>query len=80
MTCGKCGENYIGQTGTKLADSKQQIRDPSVRNTPCSEHFDICGNRNFYIYPFYKVSEDNEQLRKTKEDYFIKVFHPKFNR
>ena len=84
MTCGKCGENYIGQTGTKLADRvrvhKQQIRDPSVRNTPCSEHFDICGNGNFYIYPFYKVSQDNEQLRKAKEDYFIKVFHPKLNR
>jgi hypothetical protein len=51
-----------------------------VRNTPCSEDFDIWSNGNLYIYPFYKVSQDNEQLRKTKEDYFMKVFHPKLNR
>jgi hypothetical protein len=63
MTFGKCGKNYIGQTGTKLDDivgvHKQQIGDPSVRDTPCSEHFDICGYGNFCNYPFYKISQDN---------------------
>ncbi|KAK3097235.1 hypothetical protein FSP39_007883 [Pinctada imbricata] len=66
MTCPNCGENYVGQTGTKLADRvrvhKQQIRDPSTRNTPCSGHFDMCGGGSFSIFPFYKVKEDNEQL------------------
>ena len=83
MTCTSCGENYIGQTGTKLADRvrvhKQQIRDPSVRNTPCSEHFDLCANGNFLIFPFYKLSENNEHLRRAKEDYFVKLFKPKLN-
>lgn len=49
-----CRENYIGQTGTKLVDHvrvyKQQIRDPSVRNTPCSEHFDVCGRGRFELF------------------------------
>ena len=57
MTCPTCGENYIGQTGTKLADQvrvhKQQIRDPTLRNTPCSGHFDSCGNGHFRIFPFF---------------------------
>ena len=83
MTCPTCGDNYIGQTGTKLADRvrvhKQQIRDPSVRNTPCSGHFDICGKGMFYIFPFYKVKENNEQLRNAKENHFVKLFKPKLN-
>ena len=83
MTCTSCVEDYIGQTGNKLADRvrvhKQQIRDPSVRNTPCSEHFDSCANGNFLIFPFYKITEDNEQLRRAKEDFFVKLFQPKLN-
>ena len=83
MTCTSCGENYIGQTGTKLTDRvrvhKQHIRDTSVRTTPCSEHFDLCANGNFHIFPFYKINEENEQLRRTKEEYFIRLFQPKLN-
>lgn len=83
MTCPTCEENYIGQTGTKLADRvrvhKQQIKDPTIRNTPCSEHFDSCGKGHFYIFPFYKIKEENEQLRKAKEQYFISLFKPKLN-
>ena len=84
MVCPSCGDEYIGQTGTKLADRvrvhKQQIRDPDVRNTPCSAHFDICGHRKFTIFPFYKVKLDNENLRKAKENFFINIFKPKLNR
>lgn len=83
MTCPTCGENYIGQTGTKLAGRvrvhTQQIRYPAIRNRPCSGHFDLCGNIKFYIYPFYKVKEKNEQLRKAKGSYFGKLFNPKLN-
>ena len=70
MTCNGCGENYIGQTGNKVSDRvrvhKQQIRDPSVRNTACSEHFDVCERGQFKIFPFYKVKEEIEQLRHAK--------------
>lgn len=51
MTNPICDDDYIGQTRAKLAGRmrahKQQIRDPSVRNTPCSGHFDICGKGFF---------------------------------
>jgi hypothetical protein len=57
MTCPTCGENYIGRTGNKLTDRvrvhKQQIRDPTLPNTPCSGHFDSCGNGHFRIFPFW---------------------------
>jgi hypothetical protein len=83
MTCPTCGENYIGQTGTKLTDQvcvhKQQIRDPMLRNTPCSGHFDSCGNGHFHIFPFFKIKEENEQSRKAKENYFINLFKTKLN-
>ena len=84
MICPSCSEEYIGQTGTKLADRvrvhKQQIKDPTVRNTPCSAHFDNCGHGKFIIFPFYKVKSDNENLRRAKENFFINIFKPKLNR
>ena len=48
--CG--GEHYIGRTN-KLGVHKQQIRDPSVRNTPGCEHFANCGGGNFKIFPLF---------------------------
>lgn len=79
-----CGENYIGQKGTKLADCvrvhKQQIREPSVRNNPYSEHFDVCGRGRFEIFLFYKVRVESDQLRLAKGQYFINKFKRKLNR
>lgn len=84
MTCSSCGKQYIGQTGNKLSDRvrvhKQQIRDPSIRNTNCSTHFDTCCNGKFSIFPFYKVTCENEYIRKAKEDFFINIFKPKLNK
>lgn len=82
-TCPTCGENYIGQTNQLNAQvrvHKQQIKDETVRNTPCSEHFAKCGKGTFKIFPFYKMWNSNEIARTTKEDYFIKIFNPKLNR
>lgn len=82
-TCPTCGENYIGQTNqlnARVRVHKQQIKDETVRNTPCSEHFAKCGKGTFKIFPFYKMWTSNEIARTTKEDYFIKIFNPKLNR
>ena len=82
-TCPTCGEHYIGQT-KRLIDRvrvhKQQIRDPTVRNTPCSEHFANCGRGKFKIFPFFKMWEENEISRTVKEEHFINLFNPKLNR
>lgn len=58
---------------------KQQIRNLSRKNTLCSEHFDVCGRGRFKKFPFYKVKEENKQLRRAKEQYFINKFNPKLN-
>ena len=56
-TCLNFGENYIGQTGDGIYERvrvhKQQIRDPSVRNTPCNEHLAVCGKGKFRIFLFF---------------------------
>ncbi|XP_062610424.1 uncharacterized protein LOC134272191 [Saccostrea cucullata] len=81
--CPTCKEYYIGQTGklnARVRVHKQQIKDPSVRNTPCCEHFAKCGKGIFKIFPFYKLPNENENLRLAKEDYFINLFKPKLNR
>lgn len=75
----------IGQIGTKLADRvrvhKQQIRYCFVRNTPYSEHFDVCGGGvRVEIFPFYKVREKSGHLRLAKEQYLINKFKTKLNR
>lgn len=69
-TCPTCGENYIGQTNqlnARVRVHKQQIKDETVRNTPCSEHFAKCGKGTFKIFPFYKMWTSNEIARTTKQ-------------
>ena len=77
-TCRECNEIYIGQTGRlidRVRAHKQQIRDPSIRNTPYSEHFDRCDKGKFRIFPFYKIMNNDENLRRAKEDFFIELLN-----
>ena len=85
LICNGCNEYYIGQTGDKLRNRKtaheQQIRDPSTRQMPVSDHIDNCCKTEpkFYIFPFYKFQNDDVSARLTKEHYFIDVFSPNLN-
>ena len=85
LVCNGCKEFYIGQTGDKLRNRKtvhaQQIRDPSTRQLPLSEHLDKCSKKDpkFCIFPFYKFHSKNVSARLSKERYFIDVFNPKLN-
>lgn len=72
VICPTCKKNYIRQTGklnSRVCVHKQQIKDPSVRNTPCCEHFAECGGGKFKIIP---NSNESEILRLAKENHFIK--------
>ena len=84
ITCNTCGEEYIGQTGTQLTARmrvhRQQINDPTTRNTPCSEHFDTCAMGKYSVFPFYKLKTESTSMRLAKENYFIKLFSPKLNK
>ena len=74
IKCSGCGEEYIGQTGDTLRSRvrvhKQQIKDPSYRCIPLSEHIERCAgdkSPNFRIFPFYKVMSDSDETRKSKK-------------
>ena len=58
---------------------KQHINSPEYRQIPLSEHLDICGNKQFSIFPFYKLSGGTNIQRREKEKHFIHSFKPKLN-
>ena len=87
ITCRGCKENYIGQTGStirrRMTVHRQQIRDPSTRQIPLSEHIDLCGGQvkpNFYVFPIYQFHDNaTVQERENKESFFIQKYRPKLN-
>ena len=85
LVCNGCNEFYIGQTGDKLRNRKtvhlQQVRDPSTRQLPVSEHLDKCTKNEpkFSIFPFYIFHNSDASARLLKESYFVKIFNPKLN-
>ena len=85
MKCNGCKELYIGQTGDKLHTRRtirvQQIRDPSTRQIPLSEHIDNCSQNNpkFQMFLFFKMRTESISARLAKEKHFIRCFKPKLN-
>ena len=86
LVCNGCKEFYIGQTGDNLRNRRtvhdQQIRDPSTRQLPLSEHLDNCAKTfpKYSIFPFYKFHSSDVSARLSKERYFIDIFHPQLNK
>ena len=83
ITCSGCGEQYIGETGTplktRMTTHRQQIRDPETRKIAVSGHIAQCGQGKFTVSPFYKMDTDSQDLRRSKEHYFINKYKPKLN-
>ena len=85
MKCNGCKTLYIGQTGDKLRTRRtihaQQIRDPSTRQIPLSEHIDNCSQNNpkFQMFLFFKMRTESISARLAKEKHFIRCFKPKLN-
>ena len=79
-------ENYIGQTGDQLKNRmtihRQQLNHPELRQLGLSEHLETCAyskHPKFRVIPFYKVSRDCEDTRKSIERHFIRKYQPKLN-
>ena len=76
-----CKELYIGQTGDKLRARRtihaQQIRDPSIRQIPLSEHIDNCSRSipKFQMFPFFKMHTESISARLANEKHFIRCFN-----
>ena len=86
LTCQGCGENYIGETRKKLRERmtlhRQYIRSSEYRILAVSAHVAQCAANEtikFTFFPFYKMTHENEDARRRKEQYFTKKFIPSLN-
>ena len=73
--CQGCKEEYIGEKGCLVKKWKniyrQHIRQPQCQQLTVKEHLRTCGDGKFHIFPFSKIIQENESLKKSYEDYFI---------
>ena len=80
IKCNGCKELYIGQTVDKLRTRRtihaQQIRDPSTRQIPLSEHIDKCSRSipKFQMFPFFKMQTESFSARLAKDIYTVRIF------
>ena len=83
ITCPGCNEYYIGETGNTLRARvrvhKQHINRPEYRQLQLSAHLETCGNKQFTIFPFYKLKCAGAIQRREKEKHFIHTLKPKLN-
>ena len=85
IKCNGCKYLYIGQRGEKLRTRRtihaQQIRDPSTRQIPLSEHIvnRIRSIPKIQMFPFFKIHTESISARLAKEKHFIRCFKPKLN-
>ena len=86
LTCTGCGKNYIGETKLRLRERmtlhRQQIRESGYQILPVSEHIARCAEgkeMKFTVFPFYKMSVEDDYERRAKKQYFIEKFKPTLN-
>jgi len=84
--CPTCGEEYIGETGintTTLRDRarvyRQHIREPSLQKLKVEGHFRACGKGKFKMFPLLQLKKQDTELRRAKEQSFIKTYKSKLN-
>lgn len=74
IICEVSNHFYIGETGTLLRTrnrvQKEQIKDPEYRKIKHSEHIDVCGCRQFIVFPFYTLFTESATERKEKNNIY----------
>ena len=72
ITCHGCNEFYIGETSTtlrvRIRVHKQQMNHAEYRQIKLSEHLDICGKKQFSVFPFYKILIDISFISKKRKN------------
>ena len=82
--CGGCNEFYIGETGDKLSSRfgthrNQGKQDADLVPVHADHHFRVCGNNEYYVYPFLRPKRNSRVLRQSQERYWIKKLKPTLN-
>ena len=80
ITCLKCRDQYIGETGQELHRRQSgHINDIKEKRTglPYVRHFLKCGIDNYSITGVEKVRSRDPQIRKQREGFYKKLFKVK---
>ena len=86
LTCTGCAENYIGETKLRLRERmtlhRQQIGESGYQILPVGAHIVRCPKgeeMKFTVFPFHKISADDDCDTRAKEQYYIEKFKPTLN-
>lgn len=71
IICEVSNQFYIGETGTLLRTRNRVFNllflHSEYRKIKHSEHIDVCGCRQFIVFPFYTLFTESATERKEKE-------------
>ena len=82
--CHGCGESYLGETGDQLnnrfAVHRQQGKlNSQIQAVHADQHFRICGEGKYDVFPFKRLRKNCTIYRRVVEDYHIKKLKPLLN-
>ena len=84
IKCKGCNEEYIGQTSRTLKERivlyRQHINDKDYEQMYVEKHLRTCGNKEFFICPFFQLKSKETLNREAHEQAFISQLKPSLNR
>ena len=82
--CKGCKEEYKRETGCLVKERiniyRQNIRQPQYQQLAVEEHLHTCGETESFMFPFFKILQENKSLRNSYEDSLIDKFKPLLNK
>ena len=73
-----CKKQYTGKMGRLVKQRtniyRKNLIQPQHQQLTVEEHLLSCGDGKFHMFPFFKMLQENESLRKSYWDYFIDKF------
>ena len=82
ITCDKCQEQYVGETGNSIHTRANQHRsDITVgnKNIPTVRHFKRCDRENMKLTVIEKLRSTDQYTRRAREEYWINKLKPAIN-
>ena len=82
--CSGCGECYVGETGDQLNNRftthRQQSKEGAqIQSVKADQHFRICGNNQYSVFPFRRMKKNCTIYRRVVENHYIKKIKPLLN-